>query len=224
MTDPADTATVQLAAMTSTFEFILRTCCGLGVSRHGSDYAAVQPVNERRHASYRRRGDKVYHLRHVTCMTASELHFLIFRGAVLDQRFVSLSLSYILGLNQPDPSQQTAPPEKPRECAEALQYRVVTATWIPNRPRTIRPSVQQRQGRRSRPSPCASTIRGQARRLGDLLVAAARQETPRSAPLRLTSSRPPLRAPLIVDCCQLEPHPKVPNPSRLCQRRQRPRI
>ncbi|MEC7550950.1 MAG: hypothetical protein VX536_08145, partial [Pseudomonadota bacterium] len=45
----------ELAAMTSTFEFILRTYCGFGASRRRFGYARLPSRrNGRRHASHRR--------------------------------------------------------------------------------------------------------------------------------------------------------------------------
>ncbi len=146
--------------MTSTFEFILRTCCGLGASRRWIGTTRLfSRLNVRRHASYRRRGDKLYHRLYVTRTTASDpfpLHFGELETPISALFPLFVAFLYPLGLNQPDPSQQTAPPEKPRECARGstVPY-VVTAT---HGSRTdlgsIRPSVQgSGQGSRSRSAP-----------------------------------------------------------------------
>ena len=132
-------------------------------------------------------------------MTASDpfpLHFAVLETPISALFPLSVAFLYPLGLNQPDPSQQTAPPEKPRECARGstLPY-VVTATHgseptSDQLDHLFRAAVRAADHGLLRPWRFL-IIRGQARsRLGDLLVAAANRKTLRSAPLRLTSSRP----------------------------------
>ena len=86
--------------MTSTFEFILRTCCGLGASRRRIGTTRLfSRRSGRRHASYRRLIDKVYHRLYVTRMTASDpfpLNYAELETPRSALCFLSLSLSYIL--------------------------------------------------------------------------------------------------------------------------------
>ena len=99
--------------MTSTFEFILRTCCGLGASRRRIGTTRLfSRRNERRHASYRRRGDKVYHRLYVTRMTASDpfpLHFEVLETPISALFPLSVAFLYPLGLNQPRPVSADCP-------------------------------------------------------------------------------------------------------------------
>ena len=146
--------------MTSTFEFILRTYCGLGESRRRIRYARLPSRrNGGRHAYYRRTLSEVYHRLYVMRMTESvqfPLHYAGLEAPISASFPLSVAFLYPLALKPSDPFQQTALPENTRECTRSstLSYVVTPSYGSRTDLGSIGPSVQSSgQGSRSRSAP-----------------------------------------------------------------------
>ena len=146
--------------MTSTFEFILRTYCGLGESRRRFRYARLPSRrNGCRHAYYRRTFPEVYHRLYVTRMTESvqfPLHYAGLEAPISASFPLSVAFLYPLALKLPGPFEQIALPENTCECARSSTVPYVVTPPYGSRTDlgSIGPSVQSSgQGSRSRSAP-----------------------------------------------------------------------